>query len=142
MLTCARNGRNIAGTDLRDDAAPAWWDPTGWFKSDDAAAAPSSTPEPSSDGTGWDILPNAIQQAQQYSDLSTCQANYNQCVDTSNKCTAYVNDAAAAAKWSVKKPAGIAVAIGGVVLGTIVGVAIGRSSGKHATAVSGRRRRY
>ena len=162
MLTCSRNGLTIAGTNLRDDAAaePGFWNQitssasNAWDRitggltpnvpqpQDTATTAPN---EPSA----WNQITNAAEQAwnsiasqaRQYYDLSTCQTGYNECVATSNQCTAFVAQASKDAEWSVKKANGIAVVAGDVVLGSLLGFAIGHAGKKSATAMAGRRRR-
>ncbi len=164
MLTCSRNGRTVAGTDLRaDDTAPGMWSQittgatdawnriTGGLSPNQPQPQDTATTDPNEPGAwnqitnaagaAWDTIAASAAKAATYGDLQTCQSGYNNCVATSNACTAYVGKAATDVKWSLTKPYGIAIAAGGTILGTLIGVAIGRSTKHTTTATMGRRRR-
>ena len=62
-------------------------------------------------------------------------------VSNGAQCAAVLAPVAAEAQWSIKRPRGAAIAVGGGIAALIIGVMIGKHHGG-SHAVSGRRRRY
>lgn len=119
MLATYRDGLAIAGTNLQEDPAAA-----------DAAAAPADS------GTAWWDPTQLVSAASDAA--SAAVANVTNAAQCASACAPFV----AESRWSIKKPMGAAIALGGGVLALIIGLSIG----KHHTSiasVSGRhRRRY